>query len=328
MRVILFCLLIALSHPLAAETETPMPIRVGVLQFGTVNWELAVMQTHGLAAQAGLEVSVVPMGSKNAVNVALQGKAVDMIVSDWIWVSRQRAQQQPYTFVPYSRTVGALMVDPTQKINQLSDLKGRKLGIAGGPVDKSWLLFRAYARQTLNQDLTQLVEPVFGAPPLLNQLMQRGELPAVINFWHYNARLQAAGMQPLMQVEAILSALGVTTEVPLLGWVFSETWANEHQAAIRAFIQASYAAKAILNTSDTEWQRIQPLTKAEDEATLIALRDGYRAGIPQAFGAEEQAAAAQVFAILAKEGGSELVGASPTLSPGTFWDGFDAGVLQ
>src|SRR5262245_59539086 len=83
-------------------TAAPARVRVGVLKFGTVSWELDVMQTHGLAAREGIDLQVVTLASTNATTVALQGGAVDLIVTDWIWVSRQRAEGRSYTFVPYS----------------------------------------------------------------------------------------------------------------------------------------------------------------------------------------------------------------------------------
>src|SRR5690606_9323803 len=129
-------------------------------------------------------LQVLPLGSKNAVSVALQGGAVDLIVSDWIWVSRQRAAGRPYTFVPYSVATGAVVVRPDAGIEELADLQGRRLGVAGGPVDKSWLLLQAYAHRTLGKDFAASLEPTFAAPPLLNQLLLRRELPAVLNYWH------------------------------------------------------------------------------------------------------------------------------------------------
>ena len=302
----------------AAELD---PVRVGVLKFGTVNWELDVVQQHGLAERQGVDLKVVPLGSKNALSVALQGGAVDVVVTDWIWVSRLRAEARKYSFFPYSRTVGALFVRPDANVKSLTDLTGRALGIAGGPVDKSWLLLRAYARQTLNLDLKDSLEPTFAAPPLLNQLMLKGDLPAVLNFWHYGARLKAAGMQEFVTVVDLLRELGIQTEVPLLGWVFDEDWADQNRAALVGFLTASYQAKKILAESDAEWTRIRELTKAENEATLSALKDSYREGIPKKFGEAELRAAEQVFALLAREGGEELVGRSTALAPGTFWEG-------
>jgi NitT/TauT family transport system substrate-binding protein len=44
-------------------------------------------------------------------------------------------------------------------------LKGKKMGIAGGPLDKSWLLLVAYALDMDQIDLKTAITPVFGAPP-------------------------------------------------------------------------------------------------------------------------------------------------------------------
>src|SRR2546426_3813799 len=110
MRLVAVLLCLHLRRPGPAPAETGPHIRIGVLKFGTVSWELDVMQHHGLAAREGVEPKVVSLGSPNATMVALQGGAVDLIVTDWIWVSRQRAEGRPYTFVPYSLTVGGLML--------------------------------------------------------------------------------------------------------------------------------------------------------------------------------------------------------------------------
>ncbi|MEZ5453671.1 MAG: ABC transporter substrate-binding protein [Thiothrix sp.] len=56
------------------------------------------------------------------------------------------------------------MVKPDSGIKTLADLKGKKLGVAGGPSDKSWLLLRAYAKQTAGLDLQAEAEPQFAAP--------------------------------------------------------------------------------------------------------------------------------------------------------------------
>lgn len=280
-------------------------VRIGVLKFGTVNWTLSVIQHQGFAKAHGVDLQVVPLANKNAISVALQGGAVDMIVTDWIWVSRQRAAGHKFTFVPYSRTVGGLMVRPDAGIKTLADLAGKRLGVAGGPVDKSWLLLRAYARKTLGKDLSGMVQTNFAAPPLLNALMQKGDLDAVLNFWHYNARLKAAGMHQLIGINQILPALGVKTEVPLLGWVFDESWANAHRSRVMAFLQATRDAEHLMVTSDKLWAGpLKPLTRAENQATLEALRDGFREGVPQHFGPDQIAAARHVYAILAELGGA------------------------
>ena len=52
------------------------------------------------------------------------------------------------------------MARPEANIAEPRDLVGGKLGIAGGPVDKSWLILRAYAQKSVGGDLADKVERV------------------------------------------------------------------------------------------------------------------------------------------------------------------------
>ncbi len=314
--LLFFVLLFCLQPVYSEETET---IRVGVLKFGTVNWELDVIKHHQLAAKEGINLQIVPLASKSATHVAIQGGAVDVIVTDWVWVSRQRAEGRLYSFAPYSTATGSLMVSPDANIPTLEALADKRLGVAGGPVDKSWLLLRAYGRKQLDKDIAKLAKPSFAAPPLLNELALRGELPAVLNFWHYSARLKAAGFKSLITVPQILSELGVQIPMPLIGWAFHEDWAAKHETALQGMLRASQAAKKILAESDQEWERLQPLLKASDIKTKIALRDAYRQGIASCYDQSVIDAADKIFRILATEGGRDLVGKHRKLSEGTFW---------
>lgn len=308
----------ALPGDARAAAENIGVLRLGVLGFGTVNWELDVIKTHGLDEERSFTLAVEGFGGNQATKVALQGDAVDGIVSDWLWVSRQRAEGENLVFIPYSSTVGALMVPPDSDIKSLEDLAGKKIGVAGGALDKSWLLIQGVAQQRHGLDLANQVEAIFGAPPLLNEKMQTGELDAVLNYWHFCARLEAEGYSRLIGVNEAARELGVSSDVPQLGYVFREEFANENADLIEAFADASRAAKALLQT-DEEWARIRELTKAENDATLDALKVRFQEGIPLSWGEVERADAEKLYQILSKLGGEDLVGSSPTLVPGTFW---------
>ncbi len=322
LRTLTLWLLLVPVMGLQAAEKPLIPLRIGVLEFGTVNWELEVIARRGLAKKHGIDLRIVPLASGDASTVALQGGSVDMIVSDWIWVNRQRAESNLYTFAPYSNAVGSVMVKADSGIKTIADLKGKKLGIAGGPFDKTWLLLRAYAQRKLGVDLTKFAEPSYAAPPLLNVLAQRGQVDAALNFWHYAARLEVDGMHTLIEVPEILKGLGIEKPIPLIGWVFREDWAKANMALVKNFLAASFEAKAILASSDAQWNAIRPKMRAENDAVFTALRAKYRSGIPVCSDQDAMASVMATFKILVDTGGEKLVGKSKNLTEGTFWPGF------
>ena len=305
--------------PLGPSAMAEQQVRVAVLKFGTVSWELDTVRHHGLDRAEGFDLQVVELAGTQATLVALQSTDVDMAVSDWLWVSRQRAQGKPFTFVPYSTAVGSLVVPAQSPIESLAQLPGKRVGIAGGPIDKNWLLFRALVLQQGGTDLADRVEPVFGAPPLLNEQLLQGRLDCVINYWPFVARLEAAGMRSLMSARDAARQLGITSDVPMVGYVFNERWASEHRGTVQGFLRAVTRARALLADSDAEWDRLRPLMRAGDDKTFLALREGFRAGIPGPWSDAARADAVRLYAVLARLGGKDLVGDAQQLSEGTFW---------
>lgn len=278
------------------------------------------MQHHGFDKANGFALEIVPFAGGDATEIALQGDAVDVIVSDWLWVSRLRQQGTNLALVPYSSSVGALMVADDSDVKTLADLSGKKIGVAGGPLDKSWLLLQGMARQEHGLDIKADNEIVFGAPPLLAEKTRSGELDAMLNFWHFNARLEAEGFRRVVSAEEAANALGASGPISSIGYVFKEEWAKD--APVAGFIAASRQTKALLRDSDDEWQRLADAGAIKDGPdALRVLRDRFREGIPVRDLNDEIADAEHVYGVLADLGGSKLVGESPDMQVGTYWTG-------
>jgi NitT/TauT family transport system substrate-binding protein len=297
----------------AAET-----IKVAVQKTGTFAWELAVIRAHGLDKQANLAIEISELASPESGKIALRSGTADIILSDWLWVSRERSLGAKLTFYPYSSALGAVMVPASSPIRSLADIKGRKLAVAGGPIDKSWLLLQAQAKQD-GVDLKSDATIVYGAPPLLAAKMLDGEMDATVNFWNFSAALEAKGFRRLLGIEDLLPKLGAKGRIAMVGYVFDDGWGNAHRDLLARFIAMTRAAKDILSSSDAEWETIAPLTGAADAATLHAYRDRYREGIPRRPVSDEEADARVLYRVLAGIGGRELVGPSPELEAGTFY---------
>tara|TARA_B100000989_G_C19500582_1_gene454084 strand:- start:477 stop:1448 length:972 start_codon:yes stop_codon:yes gene_type:complete len=316
-KISFFFLFIVL--PLSLSSQSLTKVKIGVLQYGSVNWELDLIKTLELDKNHNFDLEIIQLASKNAAAVALQGKAVDMIVTDWFWVSRQRSQGRMFSFFPHSMAAGGLIVKSDSGIKRLQDLKGKKIGIAGGQVDKSWLIFRAYYKKKYGTDLIKETQQIFGAPPLLNKKIQQGSFDAILTYWPYQARLVSEGFERIINIQDIISSLGIPKGLPIIGWVFRDEYSKNNQKLMNNFLKASEEAKRIMFESDEIWEKIKPQMKAENDTTFINLRDIYREGIPQKFSEEEINGAAQLFETLGEIGGKELVGNSSKMANGTFW---------
>ncbi len=308
---------------LGAFSPETKKITLGLQEGGTANWEIAAIRALGLDKKNKIEIDVRPVAGSSAGQVALQSGAVDAILSDFIWVSIQRNKGADFAIVPYSLAVGALMVDPNGPVKSIADLPGKTVAIAGGPVDKSWVILQAYYNAKTGGTLADKVSAKYGAPPLMNQLLTSGQAQAALNFWHWNARAKIAGMTELISVKDMLAGLGITHQPPLLGWVFSEATARKKETAIHSFLDASFEAKQALLTDDGVWNQIRDaMGVGDNDALFTGLRDAYMQGIVTGYGDDDIAAAEKTFALMAKYGGSDLVGDVPTLAQGTFWRGY------
>lgn len=312
----------ALAMMLALMLGTPGhaadTIRLAVQKTGTFSWELATIREAGLDKAANLSLEVTELASPEAGKIALRSGNADIMLSDWLWVSRERALGAKLTFYPYSSALGAVMVPAASPIKSLADLKGRKLAVGGGPIDKSWLLLQARMKQD-GIDLKSDATIVYGAPPLIAAKALDGEMDASLNFWNFCAQLEAKGFRRLAGIEEILPKLGAKGAVSAVGYVFDESWAAGHRDAVARFIAMTRKAKQLLVTSDAAWDKIAPLTGATDPMMLKSYRNRYRDGIPRRSITDEEADARVLYRVLAEIGGRDLVGPAAELDPGTFY---------
>lgn len=315
LRTLFACLTCLYSASVVANTVPE--IKLAALKFGTVKWELETIKRLGLDQKNGFNLEVLDVAGKQASSLSIQNDAVDVIVTDWIWVANQRSAGKAYQFTPYSRAVGSLMVGPKSSVSSLKDLEGKRIGIAGGPVDKSWIVIQAIAKKRYGIDLASQNELVFGAPPLLFKQAISGEVDAVINFWHFLAKLEAKGFKRVVDVQDAATELGLSAETPLLGYVFKESWASENPKLAKGLRQASREAKEVLKTNDAAWEPLKGLIKAKSDKEFEALRSGWRQGAPS--DSFDFKAAQKMFNLMRSYGDGKLIKTKTVLDSGAFF---------
>jgi NitT/TauT family transport system substrate-binding protein len=315
MRLIFVALLLVAA---SSATFAADRLRIGVQSTGTFAWQLDVIRRHGLAKAANLNLIATEMAAPDTGKLALNADTVDIAVVDWLWVARERALGMKLQFYPYSTAVGAIMTRNDSPIRTLADLKGRTLSIAGGPLDKSWLIVQAAAIRH-SVDLKRETTLQYGAPPLIYQKLLQGEAEASLNFWNFCAQLESRGYRRLYDVREAETELGLKEPLSLTGYVFPENFAIVHKDTIDRFLSVVRQANDILLNSDQEWDALRPLMRAEDEATFLALRDRTRQGVPRRSVVGEETDARTLFKALAEIAGPGLVGPARELDPGLYY---------
>ena len=289
-------------------------VRLGALEYGTVNWELDTIKNNKLDEKHGFILEVVPMGGGSASDIAFLGGEIDVMVSDVIWAAAQRAEGRDVKFIPYSTAVGGIMVKSDSGISALKDLADKRIGIAGGPLDKSWLILQAYAKQEGNIDLKADTKQEYGAPPIMFKAAMSGDIDAVINFWHFQAKAKAAGLNEIISVQDAAESLGLDPSVPLLGYIIKGDMAAELSQGLFA---ASRDAKAMLGSDDAAFEAIRKRMNAKNDAQFEALKAGFRAGIPESAAIDEEAVD-KTLQLMGRLGGPDLVGKATTLPKDLF----------
>ncbi|MDX2265854.1 MAG: ABC transporter substrate-binding protein [Hyphomicrobiales bacterium] len=312
-------LIAALATPAAARADAVM--KAAALKYGTVNWLLDVIKHHKLDKRENFELQVTVVAAQQAAQVAVLSGQADTAVTDWFWVLQQRALGTRFTFVPYSAALGSIIVAPGSSIAKIEDLRGKRLGVAGGPIDKSWLILRAYAKKLGLGDLAETATPVFGAPPLLNEQLRSGRIDAVLNNWNLTAPLEADGYPRIASVAELVKAFDIPAPLPMVGFVVSESFAAEQPKLLQGFANAMQNAQKALLTSDAEWDRIRPLMQVASDAEFRVLRERYREGLLHTWNERDRKAAGRLFDVMAQTGGEQVTGKGVTFDPSIFWSG-------
>ncbi len=316
-------ILLSSNPTIALDPQKKSEVKVGMLKFGTARWEMAVLKAKKFDKKNGIDLKLKEVAGKKASHTALMSGEADVVLSDFLWVAALRSKGEKFTIVPHSYAVGGLIVPSNGKIKKLTDLPGKTIGIAGGPLDKSWVVLQAYYKKLTGDDLADKVEARYGAPPMINASLDEGKIDAALNFWHWNARSKAKGFSELISVQDMMSNLNISPKPPLLGWVFRDDLSVDKKDAIKGFLNASFDTKEVLLSDDVVWDQLKGKMKAnKDENLFLQLRNDYRKGIITNYDSSVVNAAADAFKVMAVVGGSKLVGNNKTMDPQTFWSDY------
>lgn len=279
---LIFAAAVAAGFTSLAVAQDALTIQVGQQATGTFSWITHAIDYYGLDEKYNLDIQEEVFASKPATQLAIQAGEVDVVVDDFIGAVTMRQAGVPVRAIwPFSKATGGVVVPADSEVQTVEDLQGHSIA-ASSLGDKSILILRAYMVSEYGYDPQDEGMVLQAAAPLMQGLLDEGEIDAAIPYWHFVARMVGTGeYRDVQLISDLLAEMGFRDDLPILVVVGRE---GANPEAVTAFLAAMQEAIQLMkeDTDDGIWQSIldNELYSLPDPSVFPSVRARWEAGIP------------------------------------------------
>lgn len=306
---------VATLLPLIGVANAEMPVkgdggsvRLLTSPFGTNSYPPFIMQKFGLDKKYGFKLELVPGLTTQARMVALRGGAADLTTVDWLEIARQRNNGLHLVGIaPFLRWGADFVVTGADtKLKTIGDIKGKKFG-STGRTSLNYVIVRAVAKNIYKFDLEKEAAVHEAAVPLLQGLLDKGEIEASEMFNSATPEMIVSGRsRVLVKISDLVNQLGLPDH-PFLQYGAVKSFLDKSPQNARAFVAAYQEAVHILRTNDDVWLERGRDLKQSDAASENFRKEA-RTDIFDKYTSQTDGDIRKVFEVMYKEGGPEILG--------------------
>lgn len=258
----------------AVRAQAPIPVRFAVNASGGQTELLDAIRKYNLGAKYGFDVQEVDVTAPGAQYVMLKSDGADLAPGTFIDLMRQRKTGlELVAFHGFQGFNNYIVTKPQSPIRSFADLKGKRFG-EFGTTFLDWLILRAAGKKAYGIDVETDTDIVQGTPPLLNDLLAKGQVDAMLQFSDLTLGPIKDGAQRLViDVPGLMRAAGFVPDAFNSNWNINAKWIAAHPGAIKrlsAMIDEGYAK---LKTDDALWPAIAAKIGFTDPAIVVAYRN-------------------------------------------------------
>ena len=257
-----------------ASAQEPIAVRFGVNASGGQSEVIDAIRAYNLDRKYGFAVQEIDLTAPGQQYVMFRGDAIDVSPGTYVDLLRQRkagvALQAFHGFQGYNNYI---VVKPDSPIRSFADLKGKRMG-EFGTTFLDWLILRAAGKKAFGFDIETDATLVQGSPPLLNQLMTKGEVDAMLQFSSLTlGPIKAGEQRVVIDVPGLMRRAGFNSNAFNSNWNVSEHWNTAHPGALRRLSAMIDEAYVKLKTDDALWPAIAAKIGFTDPAVVVAYRN-------------------------------------------------------
>ncbi len=237
----------------AAEETKPAKLR-WMLQEGIQLIPLEIMQKRGIAKKYQIEIEPVIVAGPQAVYTVMQTGDFDTAVSSWIPIAllREKGYKPTVAYSLHGYT-NDILVKTNSTIKNFADLKGKNLGIFGGPIAGTTWMLRLEGVKFFGFDPIKECKVNFGAPPMMMAMLEKGELDATLLLDPQAIRMLETGNFRSIGNMSDIWHKNTGRYALHLCILLNEVWANKNPDVAKRFIAANKEALEYLKTHGELW---------------------------------------------------------------------------
>jgi NitT/TauT family transport system substrate-binding protein len=173
-------LLLACSRSEPSNPANTRTFTLGIIS-GAQEFVNFVMEKHGFFDQAGLKPEKVKSLSPANLHLMVAERKVDIGFGGFTTMATARSEGKDIIVIyGIFSPVNMVFVRKDSPIKTLTDLKGKKLGVFGGPGSTTFAFLAVLAKNWYGIDLFKEAELVTAPAPALAELLGRGDIDAAL----------------------------------------------------------------------------------------------------------------------------------------------------
>jgi NitT/TauT family transport system substrate-binding protein len=239
-----------------ADEGKPTRVKVVALQ-GTQLFPVRIMQSRGIAAKHGIDMDLMVVASPQASYTAMQTGDIQIGFTGWIVIASLREKgfklTNVYSMISYTN---AVMVKADSPIKGIAELKGKRVGLFGGPNSATTWLYRMIVEKFYGFDAMKDSKVHFGAPPLLMGMIDRGDLDAVLVLDPFISQMLETDKYRSIGNLGEIWRQKANQNPMLVAVTVNETWAKANPDVVKRFVAAFKEALTYLKNTPEAWKEL------------------------------------------------------------------------
>jgi NitT/TauT family transport system substrate-binding protein len=275
----------------AATSPALISVRFAGLLSASQAYMPVLMMEKGIDKKYGLEIQLVGLSSSGAGEQfnSLRSGDADMSAANYLEVLRQRQAGLKVRAIRAMTTFSnAVVSQPGKPYSKLADLKGARVG-TNSVTQLDWMILRAAGKKAYNFDISTDAQVTESAPPLLNQLIDRGQLDAALVF-NPDFVLQPVSdgkLKIVTTVPKVMEDAGFDTQTFYLVYFLADSWRDKYPDGTARLVAAMDEAADLMAKDDSVWPGLAKRSGVTDPNLLPKFVEAQRATFKTAYGRDK-----------------------------------------